>query len=353
MRIAIIAATLFMSGCAVHQPVSQNWRLYNRENARVLIPPGVEQGKKGFVLDIAAGHGRCPPGIRAKGKHTVVAVDRDSITKHPNGWLPSWADELESRGCIAQGEAPQFADSLPLDPDAGFHLRYGDDIETPVRLQVVSPMLRGDDQRELPLEIVAESAETHTIAVKLPANQLGYETALYEVQPKSSGAGFSISPVYAERHIENQVERAPKPLKDLLCFPPEAAYYRLFIKSGQTDFTALVIASPDRAGLQRDVTSCEPNDRMCVTIPHRVAINEMIPVTVNGKDVMLLWGAHLIDAIREGNSARVAAQTWPGTAFRNLSVSRPYRGRLAPVEFDRNSPDILSLVLLGGEVITW
>ena len=325
--------------------------MLNHENARVLIPPGVEQAKKGFVLDIPAGRGKCPPGVQAKGKHTLV-VDTDWITKQPNGWLPSWSADLESHGCIGHGEAPQFAESLPLDPDAGFHLRYADDIETPVRLQVVSPILRSDDQRELPLEVIAASAETHTVAVKLPTNQLGYETALYEVRPKASGAGFAISPVYAERHIDGQVERGSQPLKDLLHFPPEAAFYRLFIKSGQTDFTALVIASSDRAGLQRDVSSCESNDRMCVTIPRRVAINQMIPVTVNGKEIMMLWGSHLSDAIREGSGPGVSAQPWPG-AFSKLSVLRPFRGRLAPVEFDRNTADILSLVLNGGEVITW
>lgn len=38
--------------------------------------------------------------------------------------------------------------------------------------------------------------------------------------------------------------------------------------------------------------------------------------------------------------------------MKSMKVSRPYEGRLVPLEFDRANYEILSLVLLGGE-ITW
>jgi hypothetical protein len=36
-----------------------------------------------------------------------------------------------------------------------------------------------------------------------------------------------------------------------------------------------------------------------------------------------------------------------------LVVLKPYAGKLVRVEFDRNSSEILDLVLLGGESISW
>jgi hypothetical protein len=36
-----------------------------------------------------------------------------------------------------------------------------------------------------------------------------------------------------------------------------------------------------------------------------------------------------------------------------LAVRRRYGGKLAPVEFDRNSTEILDLILIGGEKISW
>lgn len=346
MRILIIAAIFLATGCAVHQPVSQDWRLSNRENGHVLIPPGVAAAKAGFALDVRAGSGKCPPAIRAHGKRVVVTVDADSMAKHPAGWLKSWAGELESQGCIGRGEASIFAESLPLDPNVGFHLRYADDIETPVRLQVVSPILRGDAAPEAPLE-VSGSGNSLTVTTKAPVNQIGYETAVYAVQPKASGVGFSIAPLYADRHVQQEVEHVGQPAVNHLQFPPAAAFYRLFFKSDQTDFTALVIAGSTRAELEKNVSSCDPSDRMCIAIPRRVAINQVVPVTVNGAEVMVRWGANIAEAIRNSGEMR------PEVVLNRLTVSRLYRGQPRPVEFDRGSPAILGLVLTGGEVISW
>lgn len=340
MRIWPIPAFLLATGCAVHQPVSRNWRLLKQESGQLLVPPGVAQAK--FTVKIAPGHGTCPPDVQVKGKRVLIPAGGDSQAGRPPGWLVM----LESQGCIAPGEATKFAESVPLDPDVAFHLLHGDDIEAPVRLQVVSPILRGETVPEAPLE-VSGSGNSLTLTARAPANQIGYETALYEVEPKAGGVGFSIAPLYADRHLPDKVERVAQPATNYLQFPPGASFYRLFFKSGQTDYTALVIAGSTRAELEKNVASCDANDRMCVAIPRRVAINQVVPVTVNGAEVMVRWGANVAEAIRNSGEMR------PDALLARLHVSRPYRGQPRPVEFDRTSPAILSLVLTGGEVISW
>lgn len=346
MRILLIPAFLLMTGCAAHRPVSQNWLLLQQEDARVLMPPGVAPAKAGFLLDVAAGRGKCPPEIHPKGRRVIVTLDAASLKKHPDGWLTAWSNQLESQGCIGHGQAARFAESLPLDPTVGFHLRHFDDIEPPAKLQVVSPILRGEARPEEPAEVTG-SGNSLTVTVKAPANQIGYETALYTVQPKSQGAGFTIAPLYADRHVGQEVERATQPDTNFLRFPADAAFYRLIFKSDQTDFTALVVASPTRDGLQRDVTSCAPGDSMCIAIPRLVAINQVVPVTVNGAEIMVVFGANVAEAMRN------AGQFRPESVLDKLSVSKMYRGRLTPVEFDRHTQGILGLVLTGGEIISW
>lgn len=341
----LIPAFLLMAGCAAHQPVSQNWRLMQRQSARVLVPPGVVESRAGYALDVAVGRAKCPPEIRAKRKHVIVAIDADSLQQRPAGWLTSWAGELESQGCIARGEAAKFAESLPLDSRAAFRLLHPDDIEPPVRVQVISAIQREDDAADGPVN-VSSSGNGLTVTMKAPALR-GYETTLYAVQPKPSGPGFHLTPLYAERHIRESAERVAKPAEDYLQFPPEAAFYRLILKSDQTDFTALVLAAADRPGLDGSVTSCPAKDRMCIGIPRLVAINEVVPVTVNGAEIMVRWGANVAEAIPNSRGMRRE------TLLEKLSILRPYRGRLAVVEFDRGDPAILGLVLEGGEVISW
>ena len=71
-------------------------------------------------------------------------------------------------------------------------------------------------------------------------------------------------------------------------------------------------------------------------------------VSVNGAEVRLPVGAHIRQAVQAGggppNVQEVRAQ---------LTVSKPYAGKLVPVEFDRTRNDVFDLVLLGGESISW
>ena len=369
MRIVLIFVILLCGACAVHQPVTANWRLIRQGTGDVLIPPGIAKpdlAKRTFAVDLAAGHGPCPPSIRVKGKRVFVTVTRDMLLGQPQGWLTTWAAGIESQGCIAPGEgsilAAHIAESLPLDPALAFHLLYPNDrqsgqvdIVPPVRLQVVSPILREGAAPDAPILETSGNGNSLTVTLKSSDNLIGYETAWYAAQSRTGGAGYTIAPLYAERHLKDTTERRAQPGTNYLQFPTDAAFYRLFYKSGQTDFTALVVAAPTRAELDRRIgildagaASCDKlNGALCVAIPRRVAINPMVPVTVNGAEVMVAWGANVAEAIRNSGERQ------PESVISNLTISRLYNGHLTPVDFDHSSPSILHLNLTGGEAISW
>jgi hypothetical protein len=364
LRIRLIVAILFSTGCAVRQPVTTNWRLTSQGTGDLLIPPGVSKpdlATRTFAVDLPAGRGPCPPTIRVKGSRVFVSVTRATLLQHPQGWLTMWAADVEAQGCIAPGGGSRFAqriaESLPLDPTLAFHLLYANDrqngrvdIAPPVRLQVVSPILRNPAAADTASE-VSGNGNTLDIAVKASDNLVGYETAWYAAQSRPEGIGSTIIPLYAERHLQDRTERIAQPATNYLQFPADAKFYRLFYKSGQTDYTALVVAATTRAELDRrsallntPATSC---DQLCVAIPRRVAINPMVSVTVNDAEAMVAWGATVAEAIRG------AGERQPTAVLPKLAVSRLYNGYPTPVDFDRSSPAILRLPLTGGEVIAW
>jgi len=258
LRIYLIFAALLSTACAVHQPITANWRLTKQGTGDILIPPGVAKpdlAKRTFALDLAAGHGVCPPAIRVKGKRVFVTVTRDMLLQQPQGWLTTWAEGIESQGCIAPGEAvilaARIAEALPLDPALAFRILYPQDVVPPVQLKVVSPILRDGTAPDAASIETSGDGNTLNLTIKSSDNLIGYENALYAIRPKGSGIGFVIVPLYAERHMQQETERRPQPATNYFQFPSDAAFYRLFVKSGQTDFTALIVAAPTRAELDR------------------------------------------------------------------------------------------------------
>lgn len=349
MRICLIAAILLLTGCAARQPIAANWRLTNQGTTDLLVPPGARPDVAKRTL--AVGH----PATRSCPAR--ITVTRDMFLNQPQGWLTAWMSNLEAQGCIPRGKGPVLAaridESLPLDPATAYQSLYPKDLIPPVRFEVTSPVVRdANDTRDL-VEVVGGTGLN--LVVKASDNLIGYERALYAVQRKAAGPGFEIVPLRAERHIDRQIEQRTQPETNYLHFPPEAAFYRVVIKSDQTDFTALVVAAPTRAELDRRAALLESgsascatlNNELCVAIPRRVAINAVVPVTVNGAEVMALWGANLAAVIR-GAGVRQPEEVLP-----KLAVSRLYDGRPTALDFDRSNSSVLRLPLMGGEVISW
>jgi hypothetical protein len=229
------------------------------------------------------------------------------------------------------------------------------DLAPPVRIQVVSPIVRDAAAPILAVTTATETATGLDLSVRTTDNLIGYETALYAVQPKTAGPGYSITALSADRHFDREIEHGTQPATNYFDFPPDAAFFRLFVKSGQTDFTALVLAAATRADLDSGSalldagsSSCDklPTAR-CIAIPRRVAINAVMAVSLNGAETLIRWGANLAEALRG------AGVRQPETTLPTLSVSRIYTGRLTPIDFDRKDPAILRLPLKGGEIIAW
>ncbi len=349
MRITLISALLLLTGCAARRPVNANWRFIPQRSSDLLIPPGVrpDLAKRSVAIGHPTGHS-CP---------ARITVTREMLLNQPQGWLTTWSSDLEKRNCLAPGQAAVLAarvdQSLPLDPAVAYKALYPKDLIPPVHFEVTSPVVRDPhDTRDL-VEVVG-GADLN-IAVKASDNLIGYEKALYAVEPKSTGPGFKIVPLRAELHIDRDIEQRAQPETNYFNFPSEAAFFRLIVKSDQTEFTALVIAAPTRAELERRAALLESrsascatlNNELCIAIPWRVAINAVVPVTVNGAEVLALWGSDLGALIRQ------AGVRDPKAILTTLSLARAYNGKLNPLQFDPANDAILRLPVTGTEVILW
>ena len=364
---AALALGMVTTGCAVRQ----TYRLVKQNAGSVLIPPGISKpdvGQRTFTADIAPGRGSCTPAegavaIQSRHGRVRVTVTRDPLLKQPPGWLSAFAAQAESQGCIAAGEglklAARIVESLPLDPRAAWRLLHADDLQTgyvdlgpETRLQVVSPILREGPAPDSPIldaSNVTGERNRLTLDLKSTPDLVGYETAWYAVQPKAGQIGFAIAPLSAEKHIQGKVEPAAAPATNYLKFGPQAAYYRLFYKADKGDVVEVVLAAPTRAELDRQTQAfnsgpalcAQVPSQACVVIPKRVALNPFLVIAVNGSETTVPMGSTL----------RVAAHL--DRVPPELKVYKLYAGRAVPVEFDRSSPEILGLVLNGGEKISW
>ncbi len=317
-------AILTSAGCAVRKPLFPTYRLIKQDVGQVLIPPGVvgpDVNQRTVATDVSRGSGACPSiagpiGIQVRKRRVQVTVNRATLASQPHGWLREWADELEAQGCVKKGDglalADQVVQSVPLDTNTAFQLRYSSEIDigAQARIQVVSPILREGVPQDAPtLETQQTAADGNriTLSVRSTSNLLGYETAWYEVRPKVDRVGFTIAPLYADRSVDGKNERRPQPATGYLKFPASAAFYRLFYEAQRTEFTGLMIAASSTAELESQTkllengstASCEMlGGAPCVAFPKLVAVNVFFPIQANGSEHLVRWGATLGEAIR-------------------------------------------------------
>ncbi len=372
----VVFAFLVCAGCGLRHPVPQTWRVVKRDAKAVLIPPDVKRQdlrERRFGLNLAAGHGDCAAdpdavSIRVRGRRARVTVRPSELASQPVGGLGAWAYRLEEQRCVPVGEGMKLAewivDSVPLELGSHFRLLYADDRQTgavdvgpEMRLQVVSPLWKKPGVGSMADGPYSVTASGHSLTVKSTDNLLGYETALYSLHPRTGGIGYSIDPLYADRHVDGKVDRTAQPVTNYFRFPLDAGFYRIFYKSGQNEYTALMLAGRtpselDRANKILDASGASAScanveGGMCIAIPKAVAVQPFLPVTVNGVEVLVFRGGTVFQAIRR------AGELQPNRVVAQLRVYKPWNGRLAAVTFDRSDDAILKLVLRGGETISW
>jgi hypothetical protein len=85
-------------------------------------------------------------------------------------------------------------------------------------------------------------------------------------------------------------------------------------------------------------------DVNCTILPKNFGVSPELRVRVNQKDAFVPVGGMVQEALNLPNDVDPPP---------SLEVLRPFHGRLIPIEFDRSSRDILRLVLLPGDQITF
>jgi hypothetical protein len=369
----LVFALLAVTGCA-HHAGPLTYRYIIQEKARVLIPPGVADAatsQRLFTFRTAAPRGaKCVVSengvdIRSHKRELRVTVNRQPLLAASPGWLATWSGSLEKRGCLAPNEggslAIRIAESLPIDPVAANAMLQPDvlhggyvDLGPHHRLKVVSPIFReGAPPGASSLEATSISGNnrTLTVDVKTSADFLGYENAWFSVEPRPDRIGVRFVAGAAELHVAGKVTEEAQSRFNYFRFATDAAYFRLFYltRLSGADHDIAILSAHTRAELDERTANAEkcgtPAEPQCILVPKEVAVVPHIAVMVNGKEIAILAGSRVRDAILAGGEKN------PRQALATLAVQRFYSGALTAVDFDHTAPDILDLPLSGGEDI--
>jgi len=183
-----------------------------------------------------------------------------------------------------------------------------------------------------------------TVELKSSPDLIGFETAWYDLRPKTGGRGFTIVATSAETSIKGKVESQPAPARNYFQPLAEMGFYRLFYKADQSEVLA---AAGARAALPTDPETCDrPGGPVCLAIPRGVGVNPYLLVSVNGSPVAVGIGSDLRSLIRTLRQS-------PDKILPTLEITRPWAGKPVALEFDRAQPDVLNLALTGNERIRW
>jgi hypothetical protein len=281
--------------------------------------------------------------------------------------------DRQTKGCLRPDENTRLrraiVENLPLPPAIAYFFELGSydvtgyfDLTPDFRLLTTSPIYRPD------------SALT-------PDNLIGYETAHYvfvpapkpEANPAATPANsFAASDAANTGRIRLALSRATEvingnlavekqTLRNDLHFPQSPGYFRLLFmaddNAAEVRVTrAILLSAPDQNRLAQAVAGRQESaenfcatlavpDVTCIVFPKNFGISPELRVRANGQDFYLRVGGFLQEVLDNWHPE--------DDPPKSLKVRRPFRGRLVPIKFDPNSRDILHLVLLPGDEITW
>lgn len=379
MRIAtsVCVFALILGGCAARKPALQSWRLENG----LVLPPRAGAAEAPFQLRNARSVRRNRPAcqlsardveLRWKGRSAWVRADARPLAPVPGGlvmrssgggapaglggsvlvlsnwyrdeFLPSLARQVAA-GCLTAKDAPllrqRLIDNLPLPAGTAYRMRYGEypidgylDLDAKFRLRAVEPI------REL-------------------GQVVGFKTSFYPLVATPDGGVHAISGE-SETNLKGVITRGLATDAEVLHLPRTATWVRLFLRTwsaAQDRRIALIAAAtPRELDLASKAFEANPEgfcaqasslNAACVGVPKDMVLGPELRVRVNGKDEFAPVGGTIADVLRTMN-----IRNGPELA-KSMKVLRPYEGQLLPLEFDRTDDNILSLVLMGGEEITW
>jgi hypothetical protein len=305
-----------------------------------LEQPGIRLELRGRTASVRADAGALAPrpGVMLTGIGGGARPSLAGDVVAPVDWfratLRPWLAAQESTGCLRTGESEPLAariiDQMTLPPATAYRLRYGEyildgflDLSSRFRLKLVEPI------REKGVAV-------------------GYQTFDYPLVAAPDG-GVRVTVGGAEFNRAGQVTRGVARDRALLHLPAEATRLRYFFRSWSIsqDRRIALIAAPSVGALDEATRAFEANPELwcaqhsCVDVPKDAVIGPEIQVTANGAPAWVPVGGTLGELLKWSQD------------MKSVRVLRPYEGRLVPVEFDPADRGILSLVLIGGEQITW
>jgi hypothetical protein len=381
-KVAPLVALLFLiSGCH-HAPLT--YQLLHQSSSTILIPPSLTQSSAPSDISVTINKARKSASsnqscdikndlisLHWRGRTAEVRIKSESYYASATNQSPSQTapgmyldplrsiesfrvdlGKLEWTGCLKSGEAQRLrqilTEHLPFPPYIAFLFRFGScdvtgilDLTPDFRLQIGSPLY--------------SPGATH-----VTDHLIGHETAFYVLRSAQNDDRLQISLASVTETLTRQPPVEESVSKNGLSFPQSFNHTRLLFRT-RTDATAhasiatlLFTEDPsklDEATTQREsssVDSCESvtvSGVTCLTIPPGFGVAPELRVRVNGKDVYVIVGGALEDAI--GSSA------YENDILKTLQVRRLYQGHLIPIQFDSSSRDILRLVLIPGDDLTW
>lgn len=395
-RVAQIALVLFLSGCG-HAPATYQLRRQGLDP--VLFPPTkLKETATASDIHISLKNSRARSessqgcdidgsvvSLSWQGTTAVVSLHTQSFFAATADQSPNQIDrglyvdpllamekfhadllDRQTKGCLSTIENTRLrraiVENLPLPPTVAYFFELGSydvtgyfDLTPDFRMITTSPLYQpGSDPT--------------------PDNLIGYETAHYvfvpdpQIDPKTgapasadTGNGrirISLSRATEVIHGDPAVEKSS--LRNDLHLSKEPGYFRLLFMADDNAATvrvtrAIMLFAPDQSRLAQAVASRQVSaESFCATLavpgvtctifPKNFGVSPELRVRANGQDYYIRVGGFLQEVLdwRPGDHA-------PKT----LKVRRPFRGRLIPVKFDPKSDDILKLVLLPGDEISW
>jgi hypothetical protein len=260
--------------------------------------------------------------------------------------------ESQAKGCLRAIETERLrraiVERFPLPPVIAYFLQMGSyditgyfDLTPDFRMQITSPIYPSG---------VEPSAKT----------LLGYETANYAFVREGPDNRTRLRLASVTEVLIGAAPIEKRTLRNELPFSASPAHFRLlFMKDESTSnriTRAVLLSAPDEAKLTKAVA--RPRDRpedFCITLsipdvnctilPKNFGVSPELRVRVNQKDAFVPVGGMVQEVLD--------LQDPEASPPASLKVLRPFHGRLIPIKFDRSSRDILKLVLLPGDQITF
>jgi hypothetical protein len=254
--------------------------------------------------------------------------------------------ERQATGCLRAIENERLrraiVEHFPLPPAIAYFLQMGSyditgyfDLTPDFRMQITSP-------------IYPPGTEPSTKTL------LGYETSEGPDSRTRLRLASATEVLIGAEPIEKRT------LRNELRFSESPAHFRLLFMKDETTSDrvtrAVLLSAPDETKLTQAVarrrnrpedfcTKLTVADVNCTILPKNFGVSPELRMRVNQKDAFVRVGGMVQEVLDLENP-----EAGPPPSLR---VLRPLHRRLIPIKFDRSSRDILKLVLLPGDQITF